>query len=152
MQSKKYIHPLPTQERAFLIIGGALGVNGDQLLKINNSFTTLEAENSHMLTTSLNLRETAKLLGISNNKVHKRIYNGTLYGIDDSACLVCPLFQFFGNATLPNLEKILAIIDHQAHPAIVQRFFLTPNFDLELEDSELIFTPREWLIARHTYP
>jgi hypothetical protein len=143
----KSSNPLLPHEKAFLKAGGALGL--EYRPRPSSRDKAIEAEYKQLIAASLKEYQVAEQLGISLNQVLGRINQGFLYVIVTPSGYVCPPFQFVGHSTLPGLDVVLEVINPQAHPVPVQRFFLTPTADLESEDSHPL-SPREWLIQGHS--
>ena len=80
----------------------------------------------------------------------QRISRGTLYAISgEDNIKVLLRFQFTDKATLPHLEKVLPVINKDAPPIVVQRFFLTASVDLFSKDLAANLSTRDWLITGH---
>lgn len=141
--------PLSEPETNFLKAGGARGLSNDHPSELRDNLTTITAEYAHMVVTGLSENETAATLGVSISQVQERIDQGFLYVIQGPSGLICPIFQFSDKGTLPGIEAVLAVLNKQAHPVSVQRFFLTPSADLESTEIGHILSPREWLISEH---
>ena len=141
---------LSVTEAEFLNEGGALEVESvDQIIPTTN-LVAITSEYAQMVATALSQKDTAELLQVSTSRIRQRMDAHTLYSMDVGAGRVCPQFQFSDQGTLPGLDELLTAISEQAHPVAVQRFFLTPNTDLESTEVPDAMSPREWLLSGHS--
>jgi hypothetical protein len=103
-----------------------------------------------MIASALSQSQAAQLLGVDQSRIRQRIGQGTLYTITgENNVKVLPRFQFTDEGVLPGLEKVLPVINNEAHPIAVQRFFLTVSSDLYSEELQANLSPRDWLISGH---
>lgn len=148
------VQPMPNalseQEEAFLRQGGAAGVGGYNKRSAVENVTIIAGEYAQMVATSYSQQEVAKRLGVSTSRIRQRLDNGSLYAIDGPAGRVCPQFQFADDGTLPGLETALGVMNKEAHPVAVQRFFLTVSPDLESDTLGRALSPRNWLLTGHS--
>lgn len=100
-------------------------------------------EYAAILATSMTPAEVAKLLGLTPVRVRQMIRQRSLYAIRINSRWHVPIFQFDGNALIPNIGQVteqLAELD----PVSVMRWYTTA--DPELKDgSGNHMTPLEWL-------
>ena len=116
---------------------------------IRKNTAIIVSEYAQMVSTALSQKDTAECLEVSARRVRQRINQGSLYALESQHGRVCPRFQFNGASTLPGLEKVLQTIGGDAHPVVMQRFFLQANRDLVSEVTGQTLSPRDWLIACH---
>ena len=143
---------LSEEEEAILIRNGAEGVQSttseiQQAMK--NNTATIAGEYAQMVNTALTQKEAADRLTVSASRIRQRIDDGTLFALDTPNGRVCPLFQFDQSSTIPGLQKVLAEIGSDAHPVVVQRFFLQELPDLVSDVAGTTLSPRDWLIVGH---
>jgi len=117
----------------------------------SENMTTVAGEIGVMIAGSLSQAQAAQLMGVDPSRVRQRISQRTLYAIlGDDNVKVLPRFQFTDKGALPGLEKILPVINDEAHPIAIQRFFLTASPDLYSDEAKTNLSPRDWLITRHS--
>lgn len=120
-------------------------------LSLGDNIAIVAGEVGVLIAGALSQAQTAKLLDVDPSRVRQRIGQGTLYAITGANNVkVLPRFQFTDQGLLPGLEKVLPVINKEAHPIAVQRFFLTPNADLYSEELNADLSPRDWLITGHS--
>jgi hypothetical protein len=110
----------------------------------------IAGEYAQMVATSHSQRDAAKRLGVSTSRIRQRLDSGSLYAVDGPAGRVCPQFQFVDDGTLSGLETVLGVMNKDAHPVVVQRFFLTVSPDLESDTLGCALSPRDWLLTGHS--
>lgn len=119
-------------------------------VSLSNNLTIVAGEIGVMIASALSQKDAAHLMGVDESRIRQRISQGTLYAISgDYNKKVLPRFQFTDTGTLPGLEKVLPVINKDAHPMAVQRFFLTVSEDLYSKEMKAPLSPRDWLITRH---
>ncbi|MEE9396257.1 MAG: hypothetical protein V3V31_04515 [Methylococcales bacterium] len=147
-------HALTSQEEAFLRRAGASGVGDDyDANAIEEKLREAAVEYGQMVASAYSQKGAAECIGVTPSRVRQRIDQRTLYAIDTPHGRVCPKWQFTEEgATLPGIDAVLPLISVNAHPVAVQRFFLTPQVDLEDDvDSEVVqFSPVRWLETGHS--
>jgi hypothetical protein len=141
---------LSEQEDAFLREGGAAGVGGYNKRSAAENVAIIAGEYAQMVATSHSQRDAAKRLGVSTSRIRQRLDSGSLYAVDGPAGRVCPQFQFVDDGTLSGLETVLGVMNKDAHPVVVQRFFLTVSPDLESDTLGCALSPRDWLLTGHS--
>lgn len=141
---------LSEQEETFLLQGGAVGVGGTNKDAAAENVTIIAGEYAQMVATALSQQEVARRLGVSTSRIRQRLDNGSLYAIDGPSGRICPQFQIADGSTLPGLEAVLEVISREAHPVVVQRFFLTVSPDLESDTLGQTLSPRDWLLTGHS--
>lgn len=100
---------------------------------------------------ALSQTDAVTLLGVDQSRIRQRISQGTLYAVTgENNVKVLPRFQFNDNNVLPGLGKILPLINKEAHPITVQRFFLSTPVDLSSDELSAPLSPRHWLITGHS--
>jgi hypothetical protein len=86
----------------------------------------------------------AELLGVDRSRISQRMSDRSLYAFVGPAEERCfPRWQFVGSKTLPGLKRVLAALDSELHPLSVDRWFTTPNVDLEVGGEPV--NPITWL-------
>jgi hypothetical protein len=143
---------LSEEEAAILARHGAKGLQGPTPSDIQASqknTATIAGEFAQMVSTALSQKQTAARLQVSASRIRQRIDGGSLYALESKQGRVCPLFQFINRSTLPGLERVLQAMSAEAHPVLVQRFFLDPKADLVSDLNNQTLSPRDWLIAGH---
>ena len=141
---------LSEEEELMLARHGAQGLQGSLTAQcIRKNTTTIAGEYAQLVSTAFSQKATAEHLAVSASRVRQRIDRGSLYALESKHGRVCPRFQFNDASTLPGLEKVLKIIGEDAHPVLVQRFFLVANTDLVSEVTGQTLSPRDWLLAGH---
>ena len=96
-----------------------------------------------ILATSLTPAAVARLLGLTPVRVRQLVRQRTLYAIRVDGRWHVPIFQFDGNALIPNIGQVterLAELD----PVSVMRWYTTADPELE-DNSGNLMTPLEWL-------
>ncbi len=104
------------------------------------------AEYAALLATALTPAQVAHRLGLDVSRVRHRLAARTLYGIKTPDGWRLPVFQFnhFTGGVLPGIGAVLATLDPRIHPVSIQRWFLSPDPDLEIEGR--MVSPRDWLL------
>ena len=119
------------------------GVDMDERAESADPVLRFAAEYAAILATSMTPSEVAKLLGLTPVRVRQMIRQRSLYAIRVEGRWHVPIFQFDGNALIPNIGQVnerLAELD----PVSAMRWYTTA--DPELEDSPgNLMTPLEWL-------
>lgn len=120
-------------------------------VSLGENLAIVAGEVGVMIASALTQSQAAQLLGVDQSRIRQRISQGTLYTIaGGNNVKVLPRFQFTADGVLPGLEKVLAVINKEAHPIAVQRFFLTVSSDLFSAELQANLTPRDWLITGHS--
>lgn len=100
-----------------------------------------------ILTTSLTAAEAAKRLhDVTAVWIRQKIRDGSLYGIRIDGRWKIPAFQFERKSLVPNISTVNAIIPRTLDAVSVQRFYTTPDPELETPAGELV-SPLDWLKA-----
>ncbi|MGD8939817.1 MAG: hypothetical protein PVJ72_10585 [Gammaproteobacteria bacterium] len=119
-------------------------------VSLGDNIAIVAGEVGVMIASALSQSQAAQLLGVDQSRIRQRIGQGTLYTITgENNVKVLPRFQFTDEGVLPGLEKVLPVINNEAHPIAVQRFFLTVSSDLYSEELQANLSPRDWLISGH---
>jgi hypothetical protein len=142
---------LTPAEEAVLVAGGVAKTtleHGPQLRMLVQRRTA--SAYRALLESSLDVNETAKVLGVNPSRIRQRLDAGTLYGIKSGTAWRLPRFQFAGarkiKDTVPNIDKVLCALPKDVSPLAVDQWFSTPNPDLcSRDDEERPMTPLEWL-------
>jgi hypothetical protein len=106
-----------------------------------------------MLSKSISVKETAKMLGVNPSRVRQRlVQERSLYGIKKGSQWRIPMFQFSGRKPVPGIGKVLAALPGSLNPVSVLAWFMTPNPDLEAPEEGSSrrtrrFSPRDWLLT-----
>lgn len=98
------------------------------------------------VTTSLDTREVAELLGIDASRVRHRKAKDGLYAFPVGSKLRFPSWQFTGDPgqpVLPGLTAVVRAIPDDMRASSVLGFMTTPQEDLLVDDAPV--TPPEWL-------
>lgn len=120
-------------------------------LSLGDNIAIVAGEVGVLIASALTQAQAAERLGVDQSRVRQRIGQGTLYAITgENNVKVLPRFQFTDQGVLPGVEKILPVINKEAHPIAVQRFFLTAQADLYSEELNTVLSPRDWLITGHS--
>jgi len=98
-----------------------------------------------LLNTSLTAKAAAGRLGVHGSRIRQMLTERTLYGFHINRRWQIPEFQFAGNALVPNIGKVNAVLDPDLHPVAVYQWYMTPDADLEMDDQPL--SPLDWLKA-----
>jgi hypothetical protein len=98
-----------------------------------------------LLNTSLTAKAAAERLGVHGSRIRQMLTERTLYGFHINHRWQIPGFQFAGNALVPNIGKVNAVLDPDLHPVAVYQWYMTPDADLEMDDQPL--SPLDWLKA-----
>lgn len=152
------LHPLYTsppsskdlseQELKVLEEGGFPKLPDD--VSLGDNIAVVAGEVGVMIASALTQSHAAQLLGVDQSRIRQRISQGTLYAVaGENNAKVLPRFQFTDKGVVPGLEKVLPVINKEAHPIAVQRFFLTVSADLYSEELDDNLSPRDWLITGH---
>ncbi len=145
---------LTPQEQGFLRRAGASGVGEDYELEIiNQKLREAAVEYGNLIASAYSQSNVAKNLGVSTSRIRQKTDNQTLYVIETPKGRVYPAWQFSEDgSSLPGLEAILPSLQDDAHPIGVQRFFTSPQTDLEadIDGQTIIFSPVEWLKTGHS--
>lgn len=141
---------LADSESAYLLRGGIQSLDpAYEALRASTNIALVAGEFAQMVVTALSQQQTARYLKVSTARIRQRCDARSLYAIAGRHGRVYPQFQFDNGATLPSLERVLAAINLDAHPIVVQRFFLTASSDLESDIVGVTLSPRDWLLAGH---
>jgi hypothetical protein len=97
-----------------------------------------------LLETSLTTAEAARYLKVDVSRIRQRLRERSLFGIDYDGERRLPRFQFERKQVLPGLREVISALPDGQNPLDVAQWFLSPNPDLEFENSEL--SPRNWLL------
>lgn len=94
---------------------------------------------------SLTVKDVARLLGVGESRVRQRAAEGSLFAIRARRPLRFPAFQFTDGAELPGWADIAPLFPNDEHPAVVERFMVSPAVDLEIDGDSV--SPRDWLLS-----
>jgi hypothetical protein len=85
-------------------------------------------------------------LGVNPSRVRQKLVGPgrSVFGIKIRDEWVLPRFQFAEKGTVPGIEDVIAVLDVDLHPVAVQRWFTTPNPDLETDEGSVL-SPLDWL-------
>lgn len=139
------VHDLSAAE-AIVLERGGFSLSADVLRDANDDpLARGAAEYAALLATALTPAQAAPRLGIDESRIRHRLGDRTLYGIKTPAGWRLPLFQFdpVTGGALPGIGSVFVALDPDLHPVSVQRWFLTPDADLEV--SGRATSPRDWL-------
>jgi hypothetical protein len=105
-----------------------------------------------MLSKSISVKETAKILGVNPSRVRQRLVNErSLYGIKEGSEWRIPMFQFNDGKLVPDIGKVLAALPISLNPVSVLSWFMVQNPDLKAPEvgnsrNSRRFSPRDWLL------
>jgi len=135
------VGPLTETERGALNSGG---------FHLDRTFPRRgKSEFEQLVEHSLNVEAAATRLGVNASRIRQRLIAGTLYGFKRGGRWVLPRFQFARRSIVSGLENVLPAIQNLTlHPVAIQRWFLTPQSDLSV-DNGAPMTPLEWLREGH---
>lgn len=102
-----------------------------------------------LLETSYSTTQAARYLKVDASRVRQRLREHSLFGIDYDGEKRLPRFQFERGNVMPGLREVLAALPSGLNPLDVAEWFLSPNPDLEIEESESPLSPRDWLLKGH---
>jgi hypothetical protein len=97
-----------------------------------------------LLETSLTTAEAARYLKVDVSRIRQRLRERSLFGIDYDGERRLPRFQFERKQVVPGLREVISALPEGQNPLDVAQWFLSPNPDLEFENTEL--SPRDWLL------
>jgi hypothetical protein len=97
-----------------------------------------------LLETSLTTAEAARYLKVDVSRIRQRLRERSLFGVDYDGERRLPRFQFERKQVLPGLREVISALPEGQNPLDVAEWFLSPNPDLEFENSAL--SPRDWLL------
>ena len=98
-----------------------------------------------ILATSLSAAEAAKRLdNVTAVWVRQKIRDGAVYAIQIDGRWKIPAFQFEREGLVPNIGEVNKIIPRTLDAVSVQRFFTTPDPELESPTGEIV-SPLDWL-------
>ena len=80
------------------------------------------------------------------SRIRQRIREKSLFALDYEGEWRLPRFQFERKKVLPGLAAVLVMLPEQINPLDVATWFLEPNIDLEGDEGEAAFSPRQWLL------
>jgi len=104
-------------------------------------------EYAALVASGLTVQQAAQKLGVDGSRIRQRLLARSLYGIRLRDGWRIPSFQFDGDRLLPGLGDVIAKLPSGLHPLAVANWFLTPNPDLVIGESETPLSPRDWLRA-----
>ena len=138
-------HDLSAEEVAALKRGGFDLTPEQDEGGISDPFALGAAEYAALVSTALTPAQAATQLGIDSSRVRHRLAERTLYGVKTLRGWRLPRFQFdpTSGRELPGIGGVLAALDPDLHAVSVQRWFLSPDPDLEINGTAV--SPRDWL-------
>ncbi len=113
---------------------------------IDDPIVRMAAEYSLLRASSLTTRAAAKRLRVNDSRVRQLLGAHRLYGIKVGDEWRLPAFQFTTKGQVPGIDQALARLPEGINPVSVQRFFASPNPDLEVEEGRAV-SPIEWLLT-----
>jgi len=123
------------------------GVDVDEQPEKDDPMLEYAKEFAAIVATSLSPAEVAKRLNITPVRVRQLIREHALFAIRIDGRWHVPVFQFYGDALVPNISRVNARVA-TLNAVSVMRWYTTE--DPELEDSNgRILTPLEWLKTGH---
>lgn len=105
------------------------------------------ADYAALLESALDVNAAAERAGVSPARIRQRLHSRSLIGVRVGNSWRVPLFQFDERGRLlPGLERVLPVIDPEAHVLAIQDWFLEEHVDLPADESEeSSLSPRDWL-------
>jgi len=120
-------------------------------ISLSDNIAIIASEVGVMIASALSQSQAAQWLGVNQSRIRQRISQATLYAITgDNRTKVLPRFQFTEKGALPGLEKVLLMINKEAHPVVIQRFFVAASVDLYSDELKTNLSPRDWLISEYS--
>ena len=115
-------------------------VDDDPLIKSQAHYMALLEE-------SLSAAQAAKLLGVNIIRIHQRLRDRSLFGVEHEGTWRLPRFQFEGRLVIPGLTRVLKALTGDLFPLDVVDWFVLADADLQLESDVAPLSPREWLVS-----
>lgn len=143
-------HPLSDKEQRFLsaVVPFSLEQSSDEVQDQMIANTIIAYMD--VVSRSFSEESFAELMGIDTPAVRRLYDDRKLFGIAGLNGLVFPKFQFTEVGVwiqvLPGFDAVLSTMPSAVHPLALERFFLNPCPDLEVENGPEPLSPREWLI------
>jgi len=139
--------PLTESEAAILSEGGFSPSGGAEKDRVEASAQAFAS----LLSESLSVAQAAEVLGVHQSRIRQKLGEGrrSLFGIKIRDEWVLPRFQFWEKGTVPGIEEVFTELDPDLHPVAVQRWFTTPNPDLEMDREGKVLSPLDWLRTGH---
>ena len=131
-------------ERAQLAEGGfAAGAAGRA--RRDDPVARTVAAHAGLLSTALDVGQTAQMLGVDPSRIRQQLAEGSLYGIKVRGEWRLPSFQFDPPRRVSGVEEVLRSLPPDLHPVEVSTWFTTPDPDLVLGRKPV--SPRDWLLS-----
>jgi hypothetical protein len=99
-----------------------------------------------LLETSYSTSQAASYLKVDASRIRQRLREHSLFGIDYDGEKRLPRFQFERKQVVPGIREVIAALPADLNPLDVAEWFLSPNPDLEVGESENPLSPRDWLL------
>ena len=113
----------------------------------NDSLIQSQAQYMALLEDSLSAAEAAKLLRVDVSRVHQRLRERSLFGIEHEGSWRLPRFQFERRIVIPGLAQVLKSLPPDLFPLDIVDWFALPDPDLQLDSDAAPLSPREWLLS-----
>ena len=112
------------------------------------------AKRAALLATGLSTKEAARVLGVSEARVRRRVGpEKTLLGAKTPAGWRLPAFQFEGEGEVPGVGHVLKEMDPELDILSVANWFSLPKPELRAgylegagEGEDVLLSPRDWLL------
>ncbi len=85
----------------------------------------------------------ASRLNVDRSRISQRLRDRSLYSFRQNETRYFPVWQFVPDGTLPGLRDVLAALDRDLHPLVVDHWFVSPSVDLVIGDVPV--APVVWL-------
>lgn len=143
-------HQLTDEEKRFLSTVGDFGFGQSSGEVQGQMIANTIIAYMDVVSRSVSEESLAELMGINTPAVRRLYDDRKLFGIAGLNGLVFPKFQFteVGDwvQIIPRFDAVLSTMPSDVHPLALERFFLNPCPDLEVEKGSEPLSPREWLI------
>jgi excisionase family DNA binding protein len=133
------------RDKAELLERGGFGLDRREF-GLEDPIARTAFEYAVLRATSLTTSEAAERLGVEERRVRRRLRNRALFGIQAGREWRLPAFQFARDGLMPGIDRILPRLPMSLNPVAVNRWFHTPNPDLEEREGRgRALTPLQWL-------
>ena len=138
---------LPADEGSIL---DAAGLDISEAVQRGEADPATEAHEQYLniLSTSMTVKETSVMLGVSPRRVRQMIRERSLATILDNRRYLVPQFQFVDHKLVPEFSSIYSVTPPDVPLILFFRWFTQPSSDLETpeEDESCDLSPRDWLM------
>ena len=120
------------------------GVDVDDHAELPDPMVEYATEFAAILKTSLSTTDASKWLGVHAVRIRQMIGDGSLYSVKVDGRWRVPEFQFQGEALVPNIGEVNAVLDRGLDAVSILRWYTLPDAELETTDAEIL-SPLVWL-------